>query len=106
MIQAIRPTSKASLLLQCLWASKGDVEDARKLYGYFADALPELPDYDPVSPNWQQSTKETVNGVMAWLKENQETLANGYEFIRNVIANRGAVPEQPATPLPPINDDV
>jgi len=104
MIQAIRPTSKASLLLQCLLASKGDVEDARKLYDYFAEALPDLPPYDPVQPTWQESTKETVNGVMAWLKENQDTLANGYEFIRNVIANRGLSQEPPSAPLPPIND--
>ena len=105
MIQAIRPTSKASLKMQCIFAAKGDIDEANKLYDYFAKDMPELPDYDPIAPTWQQSTKDTVNGLMAWLKENQDTLANGYEFIRSIVTNRGVPVEPPATPLPPINND-
>ena len=54
---------------------------------------------------------------MAWLKENQDTLAQGYDFIRSIIANRGVLPpitsDAAATvpggsaagnPLPPINE--
>lgn len=107
MIQAIRPTSKATLKMQCLFACKGDIDEAMKLYDYFAKDMPELPDYEPVAPTWMDNTKETVNGLMGWLKENQDTLAQGYEFIRNVIQRRGmppvGEPTGTGTPLPDIN---
>ncbi len=107
MVQAIRPTSKATLKMQCLFACKGDIDEAAKLYDYFAKDMPELPDYDPVQPTWIDNTKQTVNGLMGWLKENQDTLAQGYDFIRSVIQKRElpAVGETTGTvaPLPEIN---
>lgn len=108
MVQAIRPTSKATLKIQCLFACKGDIDEAMKLYNYFAADMPELPEYDPVQPTWMDNTKETVNGLMGWFKENQDTLAQGYEFIRNVVQKRGLPPAGEAAgtvaPLPPINE--
>ena len=109
MIQAIRPTSKATLKMQCLMVCKGDIDEAMKLYDYFAKDMPELPDYEPVAPTWQQNTAQTVNGVMGWLKENSSTIQQAYSFIQQVIANKGVLPpvtpEVPAAdPLPPINE--
>ena len=106
MIQAIRPTSKAALKLQCLWVNRGNVEEADKLYEYFAKDLPDLPDYDPVQPTWQESTKDTVNGLMSWIKDNKETLAEGIEFARGIFGKAPVLPAAEPTPLPPINDDV
>lgn len=105
MIQAIRPTSKASLKLQCLWVSQGDVKKAKELYDFFVSDMPDLPDHDPQPVSWVDHTKNTVNGLMEWLKTNQDTLAQGYEFIRTVIVNRGALPSAApvADPLPDIN---
>ena len=106
MVQAIRPTSKATLKIQCLFACKGDIEESAKLYDYFARDMPELPDYDPVAPTWVDNTKETVNGLMGWFRENQDTLAQGYEFIRGIVQNRtlpAIAPEATAEPLPNIN---
>lgn len=74
MIQAIRPTSRATLKMQCLFACKGDIDEANKLYDYFAKDMPDLPDYDPIQPTWMDNTKDTVNGMMIWLKENKDTL--------------------------------
>ena len=109
MIQAIRPTSKATLKMQCIFATKGDIDEANKLYDYFAKDMPELPDYDPTPPTWVDSTKNVANGLMGWLKDNQSTIAQGYDFVRQIVANRGALPElstgDTASPLPPINDD-
>ena len=108
MVQAIRPTSKATLKIQCLFACKGDIDEAMKLYNYFAADMPELPEYDPIQPTWMDNTKETVNGLMGWFKENQDTLAQGYEFIRNVVQKRGlppvGEPQVTVPPLPPINE--
>lgn len=98
MIQAIRPTSKATLKIQCLFACRGNIEESNKLYEYFAKDMPELPDYDPVQPNWMDNTKSTFNGIFDWLKENKDDIAQAYEFIRYAIQNKGEIP--PATPPP------
>ena len=107
MIQAMRPTSKATLKMQCLMVCKGDIDESMKLYEYFAKDMPALPDYDLPQPTWVDSTKETVNGLMGWLRENQDTLTQGYEFIRSVIQNRSLpqiTPTETTAPLPPINE--
>ena len=105
MIQAIRPTSKATLKMQCLFACKGDIEESGRLYDYFAKDMPELPDYDPVPPTWIDNTKNMANGIVGWLGENKDTLAQAYDFIRQVIVNKGALPmTAPTESLPPIND--
>ena len=107
MISAMRPTSKATLKMQCLMACKGDIDEALKLYDFFARDMPELPDFDPAPLTWQQNTAQTVNGVMDWLKNNGSTIQQAYQFVQQVIANKGvlpAVPEEPAAePLPEIN---
>lgn len=108
MMQGIRATSKSSLKLQCLFCCKGDLKEAKELYEFFASDMPNLPDYDPVAPTWMDNTKDVANGIFGWIKENQDVLAQGYEFIRTIIANRGALPPistgASATPLPPINE--
>ena len=108
MIQAIKPTSKATLKMQCLFACKGDIDESTKLYDYFAKDMPDLPDYDPVAPTWVDNTKDMANGIMGWIGNNKDTLAQAYEFVRQVLQNRGALPaitpEAPAAPLPSINE--
>ena len=92
MVQAITPTSKTSLKRQCLYAAKGNLKEARELYDFFAEDLKDLPDNDPTPLTWQQNTANTINGVMAWFKENQGALIQGVEFVRNAIANKGIPP--------------
>lgn len=106
--QGLRATSKSSLKLQCLFCAKGDLKEAKELYEFFAADMPNLPDNDPVPPTWVDNTRDTVNGVMGWLKENQDTLMQGFEFVRDMIQKRGgvgaALPESTVQSLPPIND--
>ena len=102
-IQSFTPTCKMQLLQVCLWYCNGDTDKAQKMFAYYANNV-ELPDTEPVQPTWQQNTKDTVNGLLSWFKENQDVLAQGYDFIRSVIANRSAVPLENPTPLPPINE--
>ena len=101
MIQAIRPTSKATLKIQCLFACKGDINEALKLYDYFAKDMPELPDYDPIQPSWVDNTKETLNGLVGWFKENQDTLAQSIDFFKGIVKGNNVTPKEP---LPPINE--
>ena len=102
--QGIRATSKSSLKLQCLFCAKGDLKEAKELYDFFADDMPNLPDQEPIPPTWQESTVQTVNGVMNWVKENQDTLAQAYDFIQGIFRRRATASGTAAgSPLPPIN---
>ena len=105
--QGIRATSKSSLKLQCLFCAKGDLKEAKELYDFFASDMPDLPDHDPVPLTWQQNTAQTVNGIMDWIKNNQSTLVQAYDFLQGIVKKRGAVPPVTDTaatvPLPPIN---
>jgi hypothetical protein len=111
MIQGIRPTSKASLKLQCLFATKGDIDEAKKLYDFFAEDIPSLPDYDPTPQTWVDTTKKTATDFFSWIKENQNTIATGYEMVRQMTGGKLpplTLPTAEATapevePLPPIN---
>lgn len=106
MIQAITPTSKTSLKRQCLYAAKGNLKEAKELYNFFVEDLKNLPDNDPIPPTWQQSTANTINGVLAWVKDNQDALTQGLEFVRAAIANKGIPPMTSIAqgePLPSIN---
>ena len=93
--------------MQCLLVCKGDIDEADKLYDYFAKDMPALPDYDPVPPTWQQNTAQTINSIMAWMKENGGTLQQLYSIVQQTIANKGVLPpiapETPSEALPPIN---
>ena len=107
MISAMRPTSKATLKMQCLMVCKGDIDEAMKLYDYFAKDIPDLPDFDPAPMTWQQNTAQTVNGIMDWMKNNGSTLQQAYQFVQQIIANKGVMPVasevSDTEPLPPIN---
>jgi len=88
MIQALRPTSKATLKMQCLIICKADIDEASKLYDFFAKDMPNLPDFDPAPQTWVDSTKDVANGIVSWLGNNKDTLAQAYEFVRGMTGNR------------------
>lgn len=100
MLQQVRPTSKTSLKLQCLTLSRGDIKEAQELYDYLASDIESLPDFDPVKPTFLESTKQTADGILGWIKENKDTLGDAYDFIRGIVSKRAVSPKQP---LPPIN---
>jgi hypothetical protein len=94
--------------MQCLMVCKGDIDEAMKLYEFFASDMEGLPEFDPVPLSWQQNTAQTLNGVMDWLKANGDTLQRGWQFVQQVIANKGVLPvaaaeEAVTEPLPEIN---
>lgn len=105
--QGIKATSKNSLKWQCLYCAKGDLKEAKELYDFLASDMPDLPDFDPVPLTWQQNTAQTINGIVAWMKENGPTIQQAYQYVQQIIANKGvlppATPEAPVEPLPPIN---
>lgn len=115
MIRGIQPTSKATLKLQCLFATKGDIDEAKKLYDFFAEDISSLPDYDPAPVTWVDTTKQTASDLFSWIRDNQNTIATGYEMIRQMtggklppltlpVAGTAAEEAAEAPTLPPINE--
>ena len=103
--QGIQATSKTSLKLQCLFCSGGNLKEAKELYEFLAGEMPDLPDQDPIPPTWMDNTKNTVNGLFGWLKENQDTLAQTFDFFRSIVQRNPVLPSAEAeAPLPDINE--
>ena len=110
MLQALRPTSKATLKMQCLIICKADIDEATKLYDFFAKDMPDLPDFDPQPVTWVDNTKDVANGIVGWLGNNKDTLVQTYEIIRGMTGNRlpplslpMEAPTPVTEPLPDIN---
>lgn len=98
MLDNVQPTSKSSLKFQCLQIANGNIREAKELYEYLTADI-DLPDFDPVKPTFLQSTKNAADGILGWIRDNKDALAEGYEFIRGFIPNKSSS----GTPLPPIN---
>lgn len=110
-IQSYIPTSKAQLIQAAMWYYKGDMQKAQEMVDFYTKNM-NLPDFDPVKPTWVEQMKSGASDLFSFLKDNQSDIANGYEFVRSIIANRGVLPslgeEAAATaaeaePLPEIN---
>lgn len=107
-IQNYVPTSKAQLIQVAMWYHKGDVGKAQDMVDFYTKNM-SLPDFDPVQPTFMQQIRGNISDLYVWVKENQGDLVQAYDFIRSVIANKGALPgigaEAPAgDPLPDINE--
>ena len=101
-IAMVKPTSKADLKRQCLYLCNLNVEKAEKMYDFLVKGMDGIPDVEPAQQPFMQRFGEQANGVFAWLRENQDMLGQGVDFIKGIVNRKnGATP--PATPLPPIN---
>lgn len=105
-IQNYVPTSKAQLLQVAMYFNKGDIQKAQEMFDFYAKNL-DLPDFDPIAPTFMQQVKTGATDLFSWIKENQGDIMKGYEFVRSVIENKGALPSAGTgvaeEPLPPIN---
>lgn len=98
------PASKMQLKRFCLMACNGDPKKAQEMYDYYAKDIT-LPDFDPVTPSTFTQVKDGFKDFMSFVRENQNELVQGYSFIQQLIANKGALPPvaPPSESLPPIN---
>lgn len=97
----IKPTSKAALKQQCLFLCNLDIDKAEKMYDFLIKDMEDIPAVEAAQKGFIQNFGEQASGLFAWLRENQDMLGQGVDFIKGIIASRKGVP--PATPLPPIN---
>ena len=104
-IQNYVPTSKAQLIQVAMMYNNGDLKKAQEMFDFYSKNL-DLPNFDPVAPTFMQQMRSGASDLFTWIKENQGDIVNGYEFVRSIIANRGALPpvEAEPNPLPPINE--
>lgn len=108
MMQGVRITSKEAVKIQSLMMSGGDIKQAKEIYDFLVDGIESLPDHDPVPQTWQDSTKDTINGAVGWIRDNQGTIMSFVDYVRSLFG-RGAVStaaegaETIAEDLPEIN---
>lgn len=96
----IKPTSKSALKAQCLYLCNLNVDKAEKMYDFLVKGMDGLPDVEPTSKPFLQNFGDQANGILGWLRDNQDMIGQGVDMIRGLV-RRKSVP--PATPLPPIN---
>lgn len=102
MAQQFTPTSKAALKQFCIMASKGNVDEATKLYNFYIEGMEDLPMFDPVPPTVMEKVKGTADGIFGFIRENQDGIMQGVELIRS-LTGKGKTVEAAAGALPPIN---
>ncbi len=102
-IAMLRPTSKEALKCQCLMLCNLNVEKAEKMYDFLIKDTQGIPDVEPASKTFMQNVGEQATGLMGWLRDNQDMLGQGVDFIKGLLAGRkGAAPA--VAPLPQINE--
>lgn len=101
MIGMVKPTSKVELKRTCLYLCRLDVDKAEKMYDFLVKGMDGIPDMEPSQQPFMQRFGEQANGIIGWLRENQDMLGQGIDFIKGLVNRKGGTP--PATPLPPIN---
>ena len=99
----IKPTSKAELKRQCLYLCNLNVSKAKEMYDFLVDGMDAIPDIEPAQKPFIQNFGEQANGVFQWLRDNQDMLGQGVDFIKGIVAKRTGTPTPNVTPLPPIN---
>ena len=98
----IKPTSKAALKRECLYLCNLNVEKAEKMYDFLVKGMSDIPDIEPASKSFVQNLGDQANSIFGWLRENQDMLSQGVDFIRGIVTKKSGVPTP--TPLPPINE--
>lgn len=98
----VKPTSKAELKRQCLYLCNLDVAKAEKMYDFLVKGMEGIPDVEPEQRPFLERFGEQASGIFGWLRENQDVIGQGIDFIRGIIGKKGGA-TPPSTPLPPIN---
>lgn len=100
----IRPTSKIALKMQCLAATKYNIDEATKLYDFLSKDIDDLPTFDVVPPTTMQQIRDGAIQTFKWVNENQDTIMNWVGIARNILGKSGNIaPKGTNAPIPPIN---
>ena len=78
------------------------MDKAERMYDFLVKGMNGLPDVEPSQQPFMQRFGEQANGILGWLRDNQDMLGQGIDFIKGLVNRKGGTP--PTTPLPPINE--
>ena len=98
-LSMIKPTSKSELKQSCLYLCNLDVKKAQEMYDFLVKDMTELPEIPPAQKTFMDNFKQQSGEIMGWLRENEDMLTKGAEFIKGIFQRKST----PANPLPPIN---
>lgn len=103
-VEVIIPTSKVTLKTTCLRACNNNVDEAMKLYDFYAKDLPNLPDFDVVPPSGFQQVKNTISDIFNWADQNQDKIVVAYNFFQQMRSGQPIITEAAVIPadVPPI----
>lgn len=101
MFENYTPTSKSSLKSFCIMVTKGNIEEAEKLYDFYIKDMGDLPMFDPQPLSWADNAKQTIGGFFNFIKENQDGIGQVTDLVRGIIGRRAT--NAPTEALPPIN---
>ena len=105
-IDMIVPTSKVTLKTTCLKACNNNVDEAMKLYDFYAKDLPNLPDFDVVPPSVFQQAKNTIADIFSWADKNQDKIVGAYNFFQQIRAGQPIeIASTPTPDIPPIPNE-
>jgi hypothetical protein len=103
-LDMIVPTSKVALKTSCLRACNNNVDEAMKLYDFYAKDLPTLPDFDVVPPTAFQQAKSTLSDIFSWADQNQDKIISAYNFFQQIRTGQpiamGSATIQNVPPIP------
>lgn len=94
----IKPTSKYELKQSCLYLCNLNIEKAEKMYDFMIKGMEEMPNIPPAQMSFLDNLKQQSGEVFGWLRENEDVLTKGAEFVKGLFSKKA-----PAEPLPPIN---
>ena len=83
-LQNIMPISRFDLKMQCLAATKGDVDAAEKMYDFLAKDMQGLPDLTPTPPSTMEQVRNIAGNMFGWIKENKDDIIGAYNFFQSV----------------------
>lgn len=96
-LTGIRATSKLGLKLQCLQACRNDVAKAAELYEFLAGDL-DLPGLEPEAPTAFSRLKQGADGLLGWIGEHKDEIADGWRMVSALRAKSIATPDAPPIP--------
>ena len=99
-INMIKPTSKYELKQSCLMLCNLNIEKAEKMYDFMIKGMENMPEVPPAQKPFIENVKEQSSEIFGWLRENEDVLTKGAQFIKGLFSRKASAPTEP---LPPIN---
>lgn len=103
MANQISFSSKATLKKEALILSKGNVQEAEKIYDFLIKDMGDIPDVEPKKLSTIEQVKMYASDGFNFIDEHQDTIIGIVSRISSVLGKKTTAPPSPNTTLPQIN---